>query len=255
LVFSALSLPGALGHLSDFLKPDFAALTPEQVFAALGQAFFSVGLGGTFMIVYGGYLKKGESIPKIAIATGLGDTGASLLASLFLVPTILVFGLDIASGPGLIFATLPELFGQMPGGRVLGSLFLIALSGVAFLSVIAAYEVLVEGIDRELLPKVTRPRVVILVGLVMSLLIIPTSIDPSLIGTLDLIFGSGMQVFGSVLAVIGITWALSKVSAKRELFGESAETSSFSILFQWMKWALPFVLLSVLLGYIYSVMV
>jgi NSS family neurotransmitter:Na+ symporter len=253
LIVYALSLPGAFGHLLQFMRPDLAALTSEQVFAALGQSFFSVGLGGTFMIVYGGYLRESESIPKIAIATCLGDTGASLLASLFLVPTILVFGLDIASGPGLIFATLPELFGQMPAGRLLGSLFLLALSAVAFLSLVAAYEVFVEGVDKEVLPKIERGKVVVMVGIAMAVLTLPTNLYPSLIGTLDLIFGSGMQVFGSILAVIGVTWAIGSLNARRQIFGMASESGVSGIIFGWMKWAVPAVLLSVLFGYIYTV--
>jgi NSS family neurotransmitter:Na+ symporter len=252
LIVYAFSLPGALGHLQGFLQPEFSALTAEQIFAALGQSFFSVGLGGTFMIVYGSYLKETESIPKIALATCLGDTGASLLASLFLVPTILVFGLDIASGPGLIFATLPELFGQMPMGRILGSVFLLALSAVAFLSMVAAYEVVVEGVDKELFPKTSRGKVVIMAGIAMAALTLPTSFYPSLIGTLDLVFGSGMQIFGSMLAVIGVTWALGSIIVKKQLFGTDADSQVTAVTFIWMKWAIPAVLLSVLLGYIYS---
>ena len=75
LIFYSLSLPGAVIRLMDFLRPDFGALTSTQLFAALGQSFFSVGLGGTFMLVYGSYIKENESIPKIAIFTCFGDVG------------------------------------------------------------------------------------------------------------------------------------------------------------------------------------
>ena len=105
MIVHALSMPDAMNKCKEFLKPDFSVLGTTEVFAALGQAFFSVGLGGTFVIVYASFIRKDESIPKIAIFTGLGDASASLLISLFLVPSILVFGLDMASGPGLIFDT------------------------------------------------------------------------------------------------------------------------------------------------------
>lgn len=169
-------------------------------------------------------------------------------------PTILVFGLDIASGPGLIFITLPQLFGQMPTGRVLGSLFLLALSSVAFLSMIAAYEVIVSSVDREVFSRIRRGYIIIAVGVLMSVLTLPSSLYPSLIGTLDLIFGSGMQIFGSILAVIGIAFGLRKDSALSQIFGEDGHPRVIHIIFFWIKWVVPAILLSVLLGYIYSVL-
>lgn len=253
LIFNALSLPGATGKLVEFLKPDFAALSAEHVFAALGQSFFSVGLGGTFMVAYGSYLSRDESIPKIAIATSIGDLGASLLASLFLVPTILVFGLDLASGPGLIFATLPKLFSTMPFGRIAGSLFLTALSAVAFLSVVAAYEVVVGGIHGSLFKKAKKPRIIVVVGILMAVLTLPSNLYPDLIGILDLIFGSGMQVFGSVLAVVGIIWGLGRNRALKQMFNIEETEGLRSFVFIWLKWVVPAVLLSVLIGYIYSI--
>ena len=78
----ALRLPGAIVALKEFLAPDFSQLTPTSLFAALGQAFFSLSLGGTFYLVYGSYLRDRENIPRTAIATGIGDAGAALLAVL-----------------------------------------------------------------------------------------------------------------------------------------------------------------------------
>ncbi len=253
LIFFSLSLPGAIERLWEFLQPDFAALTPTHIYAALGQSFFSVGLGGTFMVAYGSYLNRRDGIPKIAAATCIGDTSASLMASLFLVPTILVFGLDIGSGPSLIFVTLPELFARIPMGRVIGSLFLTALSAVAFLSVIAAYEVVVSSLDGVVLKKVKRIKIVCALGVLMAVITLPSSLNPDLIGTLDLIFGSGMQVFGSVLAVLGITWGLGQRTSLLQIFNTEDGTRKNKITFIWLKWVLPAVLLSVLIGYIYSV--
>ena len=254
LIYHALSLPGAISHLGDFLKPNFSVLTAEHIFAALGQSFFSVGLGGTFMLVYGSYLREKEDIPKIAIATCLGNASASLLASLFLVPAILVYGLDIASGPGLIFATLPKLFGEMAFGRFLGSLFLLALSSVAFLSLVAAFEVFVSSVDQEVFSKVKRKNIIFSVAALMVIFTLPSSLYPSLIGTLDMVFGSGMQIFGSVLAVLGITWGLGRRTMIAQIFDEKTPAIIVKLTFIWLKWVVPIVLLSVLVGYIYSVL-
>lgn len=254
LIINAILLPGASERLVEFLKPDLAALTAEQVFAALGQAFFSVGLGGTFMVAYGSYLNADTKIPGMAVATSLGDLSASVLASLFLVPTILVAGLDIAAGPGLIFATLPELFSVMPMGRLVGTVFLLALTAIAFLSVVAAYEVIVSGLDGAVFKKAGRRKIALGLGCALVCLTLPVSLKPDLIGTLDLIFGSGMQVFGSVLAVVGITWGLGKSSTLVQIFGDKEAQGARAFTYLWLKWAVPAVLLSVLIGYIYSVL-
>lgn len=251
LVVSAFSLEGAGREFLAFLKPDFAALKPSHVFAALGQAFFSLGLGGTFLLIYGSYLKEDQEIPRAAIMTGLGDAGAALNASLFIIPSILVFGLDLTSGPKLIFYTLPRLFSVMPAGQLLGSLFLVALSMVAFLSDVAALEVLVGGLNDGFTAKWTRTRIIVVVGLLEALLMLPSALHPNLIGVLDLVFGSGMQIFGSTLAVIGLTWGLGKMTAVRQIFDRPAGRWH-EVFYFWLRWVIPGTLLLILGSYIYS---
>ncbi len=269
LVVYTLSLPEALAQLGRFLRPDFSALGAEQMFAAIGQAFFSAGLGGTFMLVYGSYLRDGESIPGAALLTVLGDAGAALMAALFIVPAILIFGLDMTAGPSLIFATLPQLFGAMPGGRLVGSLFLVALAVMAFLSNVAALEVFVGGIG-ELVPlRMRRDHLILFVLAVEAALMLPSALVPGTIDALDLIFGSGMQVLGSALAVTALVWAIGRAETLRQLFGNTQAapigdrrhgTANFptpvsawqAILFWWLRLVVPGTLIVILLGYIRS---
>ncbi len=251
LVFYAMSLEGAAGRLAEFLRPDFSSLGAEEIFAALGQSFFSLGLGGTFLLIYGSYLPDGMHIPGAALATGLGDAGSALLASLFIVPTVLVFGVPMDQGPGLIFDTLPTLFSRMPGGQVLGSAFLIALSMMAFLSMVAALEVIAGSFDESAPGLLTRKRVIVMTGVLQSILILPSALDPSLIGTLDLIFGSGMQVFGSVLALIALTWGLGRLTTLAQILGKSSGFRA-EFMYRWLKWVVPAVLLVILVNYVVS---
>ncbi len=250
LIVYVFTLPGSWQAIRSFLKPDLNSITTDVIFAALGQAFFSLGLGGTFILVYGSYLKKEQSLTKSAVLTTLGDTGAAVFVSLFLVPTMLVFGMDMTQGPTLIFSTLPELFAVIPAGRVVGSLFLIALTMVAFLSNVAALEVIATGVKDYWVRGVSQKKIVIVLGLIEAALVIPSTFKPEIIGYLDLIFGSGMQTFGSALAIIALTFGLGKVVAIRQVFGKP--TGFNTALYNWTKWAIPATLILILILYIYN---
>ncbi|NJN42090.1 MAG: sodium-dependent transporter [Flammeovirgaceae bacterium] len=252
MIVHALSLPDALEKCGEFLRADFGSLHFPEVFAAMGQAFFSVGLGGTFVVVYGGFLRKTDKIPSVALYTGLGDASASLLVSLFLVPAILALGMSLDSGPGLIFETLPQLFNIMPGGRIVGSLFLISLFIVAFLSLIAAYQVPFTTVQNEF-PLIDQRKILVTIGIVQALLALPISMNPDLIGFLDLIFGSGMQVLGSVLIVLGLTYGIRRMPAMREMFVSNSSSRIALVLYFLIKWIIPITLLAVLVGYIIDV--
>ncbi len=249
LVINAFLLEGAPEKFAAFLNPDFSVIKAEQVFAALGQTFFSLGLGGTFLVIYGSYMQREQNLPRAAIATAFGDVGAAVLASLFIVPTVLVFGLDMSQGPTLIFSTLPELFNVMPAGRLLGSAFLLSLCMVAFLSAVAALEVAVGGLTDIL--KTSRTKIILALGGLELMLMLPSALYPKLIGILDLVFGSGMQVFGSALAVLGVVWGLGKIKTLNQIFGGAKENLS-NIYFVWIRWVVPVSLLFILISYIYA---
>jgi len=247
LIVSSLALPGAVSALGSFLRPDVSQLNGTSIFAAMGQAFFSLSLGGTFYVIYGSYLRESETIPKPAALTAMGDVGAALLASLFIVPTTLVFGIDMSTGPQLIFETLPELFRQIPGGRVLGTLFLVGLGLVAYLSSVAAFQVLAGALtDSFSLPIL---KAVVIVATAETVLMVPTAMNPALIGPLDLVFGSGMQVLGSGLTLVALTWGLGRATTLKQIFPDSRTWVS-SVYYHWVKWVVPAVLLVILAGYV-----
>ena len=247
LIVMALRLPGATTALREFLAPDFSQLTPTSVFAALGQAFFSLSLGGTFYLVYGSYLRDEEKIPRAAIATGIGDASAALLASLFIVPTVLALGLNMQAGPSLIFETLPHMFAAIPAGRFIGTAFLIGLWMMAFLSTVAAFQVIVAALTDSF--KLSLTKAGLIVGVVEAVLMLPSALHPEIIGTLDLIFGSGMQMLGSGLTIIALFWGCDKAVAVTQIFG--GRTDGIRQLYlSWLKWAVPATLAVMLVLYI-----
>ncbi|MEM1410782.1 MAG: sodium-dependent transporter [Pseudomonadota bacterium] len=248
LVFVTLSLDGALEQLGDFLQPDFSRTGPDVWFAAMGQACFSVGLSGTLGVMYGSYLKRETRLLPTATATCAIDLGAAFLAALFVVPAVLVFGLDLAAGPGLLFDTVPRLFAVMPGGRWLAPLFLAGWGLVAMLTLIAALDT-VSGALADFTPRATRRRALTVVTLVVCAVIVPIGLHPQYIGVLDMIFGSGMFMLGALLAVLAAGWGLGLVRAKEQL-GSGLSPGLGTLATVWVRFIVPASLGAILIGFI-----
>ncbi|WMW21792.1 sodium-dependent transporter [Methanolobus mangrovi] len=140
LVFKSVTLPGASAGIAFYLKPDFSLIGKEAVYAAMGQAFFTLSAGAGGMAIFGSYIGKERSLPGEAINVVALDTSIALLAGLVIFPAAFAFGIDAGSGPELIFVTLPNIFNQMTGGQVWGFLFFIFLSFAAMSTVIAIFE-------------------------------------------------------------------------------------------------------------------
>ncbi len=256
LVYFTLSQPGAIAASVEFLQPDFSRIGFTEVFAALGQCFFSVGLGAAYIMVYGKFLRADESIGKIAGFTALSDLGASLLASLFIVPSILLFALPLDSGPQLIFDTLPRLFALMDGARFTAPLFLVALSLIAFLSVVASFNVVTLSLEEEPLgQRWGRNKLLLVVGVLESVMLIAPTWNPEIIGPLDLMFGSGSPVLGCLFAVLAIAWRVNRKDAFQQMFLTAEPGSASRWLFAWVQWGIPAALTVILIGTVWSALV
>lgn len=112
---------------------------------AMGQAFFSLSITGSGMIVYGSYLGKGEDISKASVNTAVFDTIAAMLAGLAIMPAVFAFGIEPASGPPLMFITLPQVFAQMPLGNVFAVFFFISVAFAGITSLINMFEAVCES--------------------------------------------------------------------------------------------------------------
>lgn len=238
----SLTLPGSGAGLRWLLAFEPARMTPTVALAGLSQVVFSVALGGTFMVVYGSYLDADHRLGPDALLTVLGDTGAGLLAGLAIFPAVFALGLEPAEGPGLLFATLPDVFAGMPGGRVLGAVFFGALAGVAFLSAIAALEVLVAGLtDNTGLSR--KAATLWMTGIVLALAV-PPMLNMRVFVPWDLTFGSGMQTLGALVAAVTFGWALDRGAALGELAREGSGPA-VAFLHVWIRWVVPGAILAV----------
>jgi neurotransmitter:Na+ symporter, NSS family len=155
LVGYAMTTESYFQGLHFLFKPDFSKLTSDSVLTAMGQAFFTLSLGMGSIMVYGSYLPKGVPIAKTAFVIAGADTVVALLAGIAIFPIVFSNNLHPASGPGLIFQTLPIAFGEMTGGWLMGILFFVTLviaaltSSVALIEPVVAWLVETKGFSRE----------------------------------------------------------------------------------------------------------
>ncbi|NIQ02073.1 MAG: sodium-dependent transporter [Nitrospinaceae bacterium] len=129
--------------------PDFTKLTEQSVLSAMGQAFFTLSLASGAIMVYGSYLPSDASIPRTCMVVAIADTAIALLSGLVVFPIVFAQGLTPASGPGLVFQTLPVAFGAMPGGTLFASLFFILFIFAALTSSISMVEACVAWLEER----------------------------------------------------------------------------------------------------------
>lgn len=250
LAFRALTLPGAGAGLEWYiLKFDPQQINAGVVLAATGQAAFSLSLGGTFMVVYGSYLRRDENIPQLAVLTAAGDTLAGLLAGLAIFPAVFAIGLEPASGPGLLFETLPAVFDAMPTGWLFGALFFGSLFGAGFLSDLAAFEVVIAGLTDN--TRLRRRQAAWLMAGVAYLFALLPMINLEVFLRWDLTFGSGMQTLGALVAAVTLGWSLRRSAALREL-AQGCESRLVGLLYVWIRYVIPTVILGLFVGWILS---
>lgn len=144
LAINSLRLPGAIEGVKFYLIPDFKGMVKQGigkvVFAAMSQAFFTLSIGIGSMAIFGSYLDKSRSLAGETVSITLLDTFVAITSGLIIIPACFSFGIQPDSGPNLIFITLPNIFNQMAGGQIWGSLFFLFLSFAALSTVVAVFE-------------------------------------------------------------------------------------------------------------------
>ncbi|MBX2843066.1 MAG: sodium-dependent transporter [Flammeovirgaceae bacterium] len=176
LVAYSLTLDNAWEGIKFYLVPDISEVRLEVVYKALGQAFFSLSLGMGALITYGSYVGKNENIITSAVLITFADVGIAFIAGLMMFPLVFSQGLPPNGGPGLIFVTLPGVFGSLGGGLgiFIGSLFFLLLSFAALTSTVSLLEVPVSYVVDEL--DIRRTKAVWLVALIIFVVGLPSLI-------------------------------------------------------------------------------
>lgn len=144
LAIHSILLKGGLEGLKFYLLPDFNKMMKIGIFktiiAAMNQAFFTLSLGIGSMAIFGSYIGKDHTLLGESINIAILDTFVAIVAGLIIFPACFAFGINPGQGPSLIFVTLPNVFNDMVGGRIWGTLFFVFMTFAAFSTVLAVFE-------------------------------------------------------------------------------------------------------------------
>lgn len=189
-------------------------LNKETWIMAMGQAFFSLSITGSGMIVYGAYLKDDVDIPKASMQTAIFDTIAAMLAALAIMPAVFSFGIDPVSGPSLMFLTLPEVFKQMPLGNFFALFFFISVSFAGITSLINMLEAVCESWQNRF--HISRKKSVLLCGIITFIISVCIE-NGDIVGKWMDVVTIYIIPFAALLGAITIYYILGWNALKQEL--------------------------------------
>ncbi len=216
LLIRSVTLPGSMQGLAYMFVPDWSKLGESETWImALGQAFFTLSLGGATMLVYGSYARDDTNIRSASMQTVLFNFLASLLAALVIIPAVFAFGLDPAAGPGLLFITIPNVFAQMPGGYIFGILFFLSVVFAGFSSSVSMLEPAVEGLMDK--AKMNRTTAVIIMSIIAFVVGIPLDTSMARFGMWADISTIYVLPLGAVIAAIVFFWVFGADKARAEI--------------------------------------
>ena len=208
-------LPGAVEGYRYLLEPDWSYLLKFETWVmAMGQAFFSLSINGAGMLIYGSYMKKSENIIRQSVMTAILDTLAALLSGFAILPAVFAFGIAPNSGPSLMFITIPRVFQQMPGGRVLSLFFFVSVLFAGITSLINMLEAVGESLSKGV--KLPRKAAMVAVGCVTFGVSLFLESLPAMGSWLDAVT-IYIAPFGAVLAAVMIYWVLGLKAIRAEL--------------------------------------
>ena len=185
-------LPGAEVGLKFYLIPDFSKINQNVIVAAMNQAFFTLSLGIGAMAIFGSYINKDRSLMGESINVIILDTFVALMSGIMIFPACFSYNVEPDSGPSLIFITLPNIFINLPFGRILGTLFFLFMSFAAFSTVLAVFENILSCVKD--LTNWSRTKTSVICCIFMIILSLPCALGFNLLSNIEpLGAGSGIM--------------------------------------------------------------
>ena len=166
LAIRVAMLPGSGAGYAFMFKPDFSLLLEPMTWVwAMAQAFFSLSVTGSGMVVYGAYLDKNEDIVSTAKTTAFFDTVAAMTAAMVVIPACFAYNLDVAAGPSLLFVVLPTILADIPMGQLFAVILYVAMIFAGVSSLQNMFEAVGESLMRYI-PKLSRNMMLGVLGVV-----------------------------------------------------------------------------------------
>lgn len=267
LCIRALLLPGAGAGMKFYLLPDFSKFTPETlgqtVYAALGQAFFTLSIGIGSMEIFGSYIGKKHTLLKESLWIVVLDSMIALFAGVLIFSVCFSYNVDVSGGPGLIFVSLPNIFKDIIGGRILGILFFFFLTLAAMTTVIAVFEAMIAYLIDEF--KITRKKSSLIITAAVAVLSLPCifgfniwkDFQPlgegtNILDLEDFIISMNLLPLGSLMVIIFCTWNFGwgwKNAITEVNIGDGVKFSEKC--YYYMKYILPLIIIVIfIMGYI-----
>ena len=198
LAVNSFTMPRGAEGLAFYLLPDFSAIEKVGItnilVSAMNQAFFTLSIGMGSMAIFGSYIGKDHSLLGESVNVALLDTFVAVASGLIIFPACSAYGVDVTSGPKLLFITLPNIFNNIPLGRLWGSLFFVFMSFAALSTVLAVFECIIANTMD--LWGLSRKKACLINGILLFLLSVPCCLGFNIL--------SGFQPLGAGSTILDL---------------------------------------------------
>lgn len=254
VAINSILLPGGSEGLKFYLLPDAAKIKEHGLInvmvGAMNQAFFTLSIGMGSMAIFGSYIGRERSLLGESVNVALLDTSVAISSGLIIFPACFAYGVDAGSGPKLIFVTLPNIFNNMPYGRIWGSLFFVFMTFAAFSTIIAVFENIIScTMD---IFKISRKKACMINGILLFVLSLPCALGFNLLSGIEPL-GEGTNIMdledfivsNIILPIGALVFALFCVTKKGfgwDNFVNEANAGKGLKVQKWMRWYMTFIL-------------
>jgi NSS family neurotransmitter:Na+ symporter len=262
LIVNSMTMEGAGEGLKFYLLPDWSKIEEHGLFevliAAMNQSFFTLSLGIGSMAIFGSFINKDRALLGESVNIAVLDTFVAISAGLIIFPACFTYGINPGAGPSLLFITLPQVFANMPGGRIWGTLFFLFMSFAAISTVLAVFQNIVSCTQdlNKTTQKAKKWQISLISGVILLVLSIPCVLGfnvwafSSPIGELTEILSVEDYIVSNILLPVGslifVIFCNHKIGWGFDNFMLEANTGKGFKVKKWMgvyfKWILPFVL-------------
>lgn len=254
---NSLTLPGAADGLRFLFSPDFSQITPSVILGAMGQAFFSLSLGLSCLLVYSSYFSDSTKLVRSASIIAVLDTVVAVMSGVVIFPAVFSFGAEPSQGPKLVFEVLPSIFAMMPGGYLWAVLLFVLLFFASITSSISMSEISIAYFTEEFSMSRTRATCTLTViavvlgaccALSFGMLSDFTIAGMTVFDLFDFVSSNVLLPIGGFLFSIYVGWILDRKMVKNQLTnGGKIKVYSYRLIIFSMRWVAPIAILLIFL--------